>query len=724
MKDKVVFTFGRFNPPTTGHEKLIEKVAAVAKKEGADFMVFPSHSQNAKKDPLDFRTKVGFMKKMFPKYSKNIISNNNAKTAINVATLLYEMGYKECAMVVGGDRVTEFKTLLNKYNGVEGRHGLYDFKGGVEIHSAGERDPDAEGVTGMSASKMRAAAAANDYESFSKGLPPKFEKTNGKKLFDAIKSAMGIREELSQFLTQESFREFISDPIVELIEDLDDYELFEFLMERKTAQDKDVEDRDGTQPKKYYAKDAEGKEMSKATKKRRDAHFKKHADKPDGDKSSYKPAPGDANAKTKPSKHTLKYKKMFGEKVTPKQIDDLEKFADRMLAKFDIDVTFTRHFVDRMNDPRNNPEIKVAELQKFFKKIQKKKGSQIKANPDIEAVLKDMSTNLNLPVVINYRDGEFEVVHKTIMRKKNFSTTSKELKYEEVIVEYKLPRKDFEKLKKGDEVTVHFDSSIKKGHKETLVVKGKSRSAKYNVDKVSLGSATDSRNRTKFTLYSRKGGDATLAWGDMGVSMTKFVKEAVSPAQQAAIAIAKKESGKYDKDGKKKEEDCWPGFKQVGMKKKNGKNVPNCVPEDFKMNPDREKELEKIAQDLPDADFKKRYGDEWKSVKMATAMNILKKKLGYQTESISGAENQPFVSKAGAGEWGSKKLRDTYMRDTPFQEKLMTPRQSAYIQALDQLDKLIASKGKRHSLKYYVATIAKSYSGIDPKELEKMYRER
>ena len=210
----------------------------------------------------------------------------------------------------------------------------------------------------------------------------------------------------------------------------------------------------------------------------------------------------------------------------------------------------------------------------------------------------------------------------------------------------------------------------------------------------------------------------------MGVSMTKFVKEAVSPAQQAAIAIAKKESGKYDKDGKKKEEDCWPGFKQVGMKKKNGKNVPNCVPEDFKMNPDREKELEKIAQDLPDADFKKRYGDEWKSVKMATAMNILKKKLGYQTESISGAENQPFVSKAGAGEWGSKKLRDTYMRDTPFQEKLMTPRQSAYIQALDQLDKLIASKGKRHSLKYYIATITKSYSGIDPKELEKMYRER
>ncbi|NDB27955.1 cytidyltransferase, partial [archaeon] len=189
MKDKIVFTFGRFNPPTTGHEKLIEKVAAVAKKENADFMVFPSHSQNPKKDPLDIKTKIGFMKKMFPNYAKNIIQNNKAKTAINVATLLYEMGYKECAMVVGGDRVTEFKTLLNKYNGVEGKHGLYDFKGGIEIHSAGERDPDAEGVTGMSASKMRAAAAANDYESFKKGLPPKFEKTTGKKIFDALKDA-------------------------------------------------------------------------------------------------------------------------------------------------------------------------------------------------------------------------------------------------------------------------------------------------------------------------------------------------------------------------------------------------------------------------------------------------------------------------------------------------------------------------------------------------------
>ena len=88
-------------------------------------------------------------------------------------------------------------------------------------------------------------------------------------------------------------------------------------------------------------------------------------------------------------------------KFTQRDVDDVEKFADRILKKYDIDIEFTRHFIDRLNDPRNNPEIKVAELQRFFKKIQKNKGQNIRSNPDVELVLKDMSSNLNLPVVIN-----------------------------------------------------------------------------------------------------------------------------------------------------------------------------------------------------------------------------------------------------------------------------------------------------------------------------------
>ena len=125
-----------------------------------------------------------------------------------------------------------------------------------------------------------------------------------------------------------------------------------------------------------------------------------------------------------------KITKQKNEDFTQKDVNDLEKFADRILKKYNIDVEFTRHFVDRLNDPRNSPEIKVSELQRFFKKIQKNKGKNIRSNPDVEAVLKDMSTNLNLPVVIKTKsDDSFEVTNKTIMRKKDFKTTSKVINY-------------------------------------------------------------------------------------------------------------------------------------------------------------------------------------------------------------------------------------------------------------------------------------------------------
>ena len=123
-------------------------------------------------------------------------------------------------------------------------------------------------------------------------------------------------------------------------------------------------------------------------------------------------------------------KSSLWERFTQSDVVGLEKFADRILKKYKIDVSFTKHFVDRLNDPRNDPEIKVAELQRFFKKIQRNKGIGILSSPDIEAVLKDMETNLNLPVVIKKKGNEFEVLNKTIMRKPDFKTTSKVIRYE------------------------------------------------------------------------------------------------------------------------------------------------------------------------------------------------------------------------------------------------------------------------------------------------------
>ena len=377
MKDKVVFTFGRFNPPTIGHEKLLDKVYAVASKEGADFLVFPSHSQNPKKDPLDFRSKVKFMKKMFPKYSKNIMSNNKVKTAFNAVSLLHELGYKQAIMVVGGDRVSEFDSVLNKYNGVEGRHGFYDFEGGIKIVSAGERDPDAEGVSGMSASKMRAAAAANDYDSFKNGLPSKFR--GGELLFNMLRKAMKVEEtELGIFLGSDvnTFREFIDSPTVESIEVFDDKELIQEF---------------------YVPVELQKRESSIS------------------------------------GFMSFLSEEKLDELVSQKQIDDLEKFADKLLKKYQIDVEFTKHFVDRINDKRNTPEIKVAELQKIFKKIKNNKGNQIKSNADDQAIIKDISSYLNIPVVIKKdKDGEIELTAKTIMRKKNFTSSNSVLKYENV----------------------------------------------------------------------------------------------------------------------------------------------------------------------------------------------------------------------------------------------------------------------------------------------------
>jgi len=326
--DTCVFTFGRFNPPTTGHEKLLDAVAAQAKKNvGAPYYVFASHSENAKKDPLPYAKKVAYMKKMFPKHAKTIVVDK-ARNVFEIAVSLHNKGHKSIIMVVGSDRVAEFEGLLNKYNGVEAKHGYYGFDN-IEVISAGERDPDAEGVTGMSASKMRASASANDFDTFKLGVPSTFKQAMS--LFKDVRKYMGIRESFVPRTNVMTGEDVVRDLYIEnklyaigdtvtdnytgvsgqVIRRGTNYLVFaeqdgtthkKWLYEVK--QDKDIKDRKGTEPAKYYAKDAEGDTMSKSTKQKRAAHFAKG-------KSG--PAPGDHDAETKPSKSTKKFKQMFGE---------------------------------------------------------------------------------------------------------------------------------------------------------------------------------------------------------------------------------------------------------------------------------------------------------------------------------------------------------------------------------------------------------------------------
>ena len=357
----VYFTFGRMNPPTTGHEKLMNELS---KKSGSNpYKVYLSQSTDKKKNPLDFKYKVKTVRKFFPKHARSVMLNKKVKNVFDAVTEMYNDGFKNITMVVGSDRINEFSTLLKKYNGVKGRHGLYNFNK-INVISAGDRDPDADDISGMSASKMRSLANEGNFTQFSQGLPRNVSNTDAKKVYNEVRKGMGLKEQIDYFNklhfepVSEKREAYVkgnlfnigdhvtvvgSDELASvtslgsnyvIIESngklyrkwLSDIELVEKMTNR---QDPDIKDAPGSQPAGYYAG------VNKKTKKRRMAHFKKYAEKPgDGpDKdSNYKPAPGDKGAKTKLSKHTIKYRKMYGEDavaVAKKKIDR-EKMIDKI----------------------------------------------------------------------------------------------------------------------------------------------------------------------------------------------------------------------------------------------------------------------------------------------------------------------------------------------------------------------------------------------------------
>jgi len=392
---KIVVSWGRMNPITTGHEKLINAVINTAKKEKASPAVYLTHSQDKNKNPLSYDDKVKYAQKAFG----SIIVKSKAKTIIELMKELAR-NYRDVIVVAGSDRVKEFETLLNKYNGKE-----YKFNS-VTVVSAGSRDPDAEGVEGMSASKMRQFAADDDLNNFSKGLPKKL-KSSARQVMTDVKKGMNesiqededlqekqplsIQQRRKRGLQMKRFKtkikigrerskrkmankeklmkrsrkkalEFIRNrlmkqkkysemsptekialdkrvqkinpkvldriakrlfPKVRAAEkerlrsvlnkkQEDTNEMFEsFIAEKDTTsskpQDPDVKDRPGSQPKGYY------KGVAKDKKDARAAHFEKGAKMDDDNPDAYKPAPGDKEAKTKPSVHTKRFKDMFGE---------------------------------------------------------------------------------------------------------------------------------------------------------------------------------------------------------------------------------------------------------------------------------------------------------------------------------------------------------------------------------------------------------------------------
>lgn len=458
-QDNAVFTFGRMNPPTVGHEKLAMKVAQIARQKGAKPHIFLSHSSDPKKNPLSYNDKVKLASKAFGKYPSGMVVKSTARDVIGIMKMLERMGHPNVTMVVGSDRVKEFETLLNKYNGKE-----YKFES-IEVVSAGDRDPDAEGVSGMSASKMREAASNNDIKAFKSGLPSKLQ-SSADQVMSMVRDGMGLTEEVDPE-TNQLFEEMLDERTLTLqqrrkrslqmrryktkiargrerakrrmasqdklkvrarrhaialvrrrfagakggeYKDLSPGEKIqvdrriekkqaiidkiakrlmpkerkaeverlkkqrtmstqkeEYVVEKtSTPQDKDIDDRKGTQPARYHAG------MSKATKIARDIQFKKQAKMDDDDPRAYMPAPGDKTARTKPSKYTQMYHQKFDEananvvdRVKQRHQDEI----DRIKVKHDREMDRARLTQTRIANRAKTEELHYADDYAIFETV-------------------------------------------------------------------------------------------------------------------------------------------------------------------------------------------------------------------------------------------------------------------------------------------------------------------------------------------------------------------
>ena len=187
--ETLTVVFGRFNPPTVGHEKLLN--AAKRQAAGGAYKIYPSRSEDPKKNPLSPDEKISYMRRMYPDHGERIINDEDMKSIFDVLKQADEDGYGSINIMVGADRQAEFEKLATKYNGE-----LYDFDE-INVVSAGERDPDAEGVEGMSASKLRKAAADGDFKTFKTGVPKALDDEDAMKLFNTIRKKMGIKSKVA-----------------------------------------------------------------------------------------------------------------------------------------------------------------------------------------------------------------------------------------------------------------------------------------------------------------------------------------------------------------------------------------------------------------------------------------------------------------------------------------------------------------------------------------------
>ena len=236
MKKHVAFAFGRFNPPTVGHKKLIDTV--VDASNGGDFYIFTSQSQDPDKNPLDYQTKVNFLKKLFPDIQDKIVYYVSIKNVLQAADKLKANGYTDATFVCGSDRVPEFTKLLNTWNGMDKTPRF----GTLDIINSGEREDGAEGVEGVSASMAREFVKNNDFESF-KGTVPNNPQL-AKELFDAVKQGMAASKKKIKECIIQLINEILNEDdskVKQAVKKTNDALLAQRQIELSSAKDKEKE---------------------------------------------------------------------------------------------------------------------------------------------------------------------------------------------------------------------------------------------------------------------------------------------------------------------------------------------------------------------------------------------------------------------------------------------------------------------------------------------------
>jgi len=554
----IVISFGRFNPPTIGHEKVIEKVKEIAGT--APFRIYPSHS-TGDKDPLPHAKKIAYMRKMFPKYKRNIVADKEAKTVIHIAEKLYKEGFTDLIMVAGSDRVKEFDTLLQRYNGKPDRKGkiIYDFNS-LKVVNAGQRDPDAEGVTGMSASKMRKAAADSDFDSFKMGIPNTIKDTEKKKLYLDVRKHMGIRErrDMGEMNTFEELRDKYLVGKIWKTGDLVEANGYTGKVVNRGTNYLSFADEDGKIHKvwlheisidernyrkeydNYHSKPEQVERRSSRNKARRAMGDKAVKGKDVGHKDNNPLNNDPDNLRNEdPSKNRRE------PRLREDNLDEMAWYA-KVMAK-----------IDQLTHPRGYDKV-VKDYVTGMKDKEHKKHPSAWAS---ELARQHRMPPRSLILYIN------KLVQKGALPKElNAEYIPEQHSFKRFVNQ--IQEKKIEGLENKAEKSKYTYATLKKVYDRGM-----------GAYKTNPGSVRP--NVTSPQQWAMARVNSFLKGGH---KQDDDLKESDYPTVTFLKKKNKKEPEYKNSDISEKDGPCWDGYKQVGMKKKKGKDVPNCVPEETDLN--------------------------------------------------------------------------------------------------------------------------------------------